>query len=196
MKVVYVQPERCVGCGQCRLACAVAHSKSGSLVSSIREIPRPRPRIGVLPAREAIAFPNKCRHCDPAPCVEACMPGALFRDRETHAVRVDANRCIGCQSCAMACPFGVLRFGPDPNAPVTRSVALKCDQCSSRQAQGRLPACVEACKTGALCFEDIHRVMEKRGREAAFRATLGLGRGQGDLPDSLWAVWRRMKTSV
>jgi anaerobic carbon-monoxide dehydrogenase iron sulfur subunit len=68
MKTVVVRPERCVGCHQCALACAVAHSSAQTLAEAITLVPSPASRIhlGAGPAGEA--FPNRCRHCDPAPC--------------------------------------------------------------------------------------------------------------------------------
>jgi carbon-monoxide dehydrogenase iron sulfur subunit len=35
MKTVIVRPERCVGCLQCRLACAVEHPHAKSLAAAI-----------------------------------------------------------------------------------------------------------------------------------------------------------------
>ena len=47
MKEVVVHPERCVGCMQCMVACATAHSKTKNLFSAILETPSPKPRIHV-----------------------------------------------------------------------------------------------------------------------------------------------------
>jgi carbon-monoxide dehydrogenase iron sulfur subunit len=62
----------------------------------------------------------------------------------------------------MACPFGVLRFHPDYTAPPNKAVAVKCDNCEQRQAQGLVPACVEACKTGALTFEQLDDALKRK----------------------------------
>ena len=80
MKTVIVRPERCVGCLQCRLACAVEHSASKSLYAAISEATRPQARLRIYPGGRHLAFPNKCRHCDPAPCQEVCIAGAIKRD--------------------------------------------------------------------------------------------------------------------
>ena len=103
MKTVVIHPERCVGCMQCSVACAVAHSQSQQLYAAVFESPRTSPRIHVGAGPGALAFPNKCRHCDPAPCMQACMPRAISRDTETDAVLVNPSRCINCGMCVEVC---------------------------------------------------------------------------------------------
>jgi formate dehydrogenase iron-sulfur subunit len=60
-----------------------------------------------------------------------------------------AERCLGCRYCQIGCPFGVPTFewqnGLTP-------VIGKCWLCHSRLQEGQIPACVEACPTGALRF--------------------------------------------
>ena len=153
MKQVVVHPERCVGCMQCQVACAVAHSEAKQLVPALFESPRSRPRIHVGAGRYSEGFPNRCRHCDPAPCMLACLPGAITRVADTATVMINVDTCINCASCAMACPFGVIRYHEDRSAPAGKTVAVKCDNCLVRQREGAIPACVEACLTGALTFE-------------------------------------------
>ncbi len=171
MKTVVVRPERCVGCMQCMIACAVAHSKSKSLYEAIHETPTPKPRIHVGAGLYREAFPNRCRHCDPAPCYFACLPGAIHRSQDTATVFVDPGRCINCASCAMVCPFGVIRYHEDVFAPPGKVVAIKCDNCLQRQETGLVPACVETCKTGALIFEDLNVVMNEKTAEVSRKAS-------------------------
>ncbi len=167
MKKVVVHPERCVGCMQCMIACATAHSKSGSLFSAICEIPLPKPRVHVGVGLYGEGFPNRCRHCDPAPCMMACLPGAIYRNAEYDTVLIDPDKCINCASCAMACPFGVIRYHEDMEAMPGRTVAIKCDNCIGRQAKGLVPACVEMCKSGALTFEEPSRALKRKTDEVA-----------------------------
>jgi Fe-S-cluster-containing dehydrogenase component len=61
-------------------------------------------------------------------------------------VIVDNALCIGCRSCVLTCPYGV------PEAYLQGEQITKCDQCVHRLAEGRIPACTEACPTGALEF--------------------------------------------
>lgn len=174
MRVVFVRPERCVGCRQCELACAVAHSQSGKLVDAIFEERPPLPRIHIGVGLHGEPFPNRCRHCEPAPCQSACLPGAIQRDPKTGTVIIEAQRCIRCASCAMACPFGVIRFHDDPLLEPAKPLAHKCDNCLERQAQGKIPACVETCKAGALVFKDLNEVLSEKTHQVALTATLGL----------------------
>lgn len=174
MKVVFVRPERCVGCMQCMTACAVEHSRSKSLAGAIGEDVLSMPRIHIGAGLDGEGFPNRCRHCDPAPCLGACPTAAIARDPVTATVTVDAGRCIRCASCAMACPFGVIRFQPDVVQNPVKPIALKCDNCRERQSEGRTPACVEMCKAGALLFAELNDVLSDKTGEVARRTTLGL----------------------
>ncbi len=168
MKKVVVHPERCLGCMQCMLACATAHSESKNLFAATLETPLPKPRIHVGTGCYAEGFPNRCRHCDPAPCMFACLPGAIFRDSKTESVMIDPDKCINCASCAMACPFGVIRYHEDRTTAFPgKKIAVKCDNCISRQKQGLIPACVEVCKSGALTFEEISDAMKRKRDEVA-----------------------------
>ncbi|MFZ7127118.1 MAG: 4Fe-4S dicluster domain-containing protein [Desulfobacterales bacterium] len=173
MKQVVVHPERCVGCMQCRIACATAHSRSKILEAAVREAPLPKPRIHVGAGLFAEGFPNRCRHCHPAPCRLACLPGAIFRDADTGSVLIDPDRCINCASCAMACPFGVIRYHEDFAAPPGKVVAVKCDNCIERQEQGKIPACVEVCKSGALTFEPASEAYKRRTDEVSRSVSAG-----------------------
>jgi carbon-monoxide dehydrogenase iron sulfur subunit len=174
MKEVVVHPERCVGCMQCMPACAAAHSRSKILFMAVLETPRPRPRVHVGVGLGNEGFPNRCRHCDPAPCLLACLPGAITRSAEKNTVFIDPNRCINCASCAMACPFGVIRYHEDYSAPAGKSVAVKCDNCYERQMAGLIPACVEVCKSGALQFEERSEAMKRKTDQVARTVSAGV----------------------
>lgn len=167
MKNVIVHPERCVGCMQCMIACATAHSRTRQLFTAVMETPLPKSRVHVGAGLFNEGFPNRCRHCNPAPCMIACLAGAIFRDLETDTVLIDPDKCINCASCAMACPYGVIRFHEDFTAPPHKTVAVKCDNCDQRQANGLIPACVEVCKSGALTFEESGDAMKRKTNEVA-----------------------------
>ena len=97
MQTVFVNPERCIGCLQCELACAVEHSASQDAATAFLEVPVPRKRVHVEPGpMPTLAFPNRCRHCDPAPCLQVCPSGAITREDELGVVLVEPKRCIGC----------------------------------------------------------------------------------------------------
>ncbi len=162
MKTVFVHPERCIGCKQCEAACAVEHSQSKNLFLAVFESPTPKPRIHAEPGLTMnTSFPNKCRHCDPAPCMNVCPTGAIYRSSDyPEIVLIEARKCIACGMCAMVCPFDVISYHASSAAPEKAAVAIKCDHCIERQRQGRIPACVEACKVEALQFGEINELVK------------------------------------
>lgn len=155
MKTVIIRAERCVGCKQCVFNCASVHT---TLVPF-------KARIDVIPYEDKI-FPNKCRHCNPAPCQKVCPVEAIYRDKKFNIVLIDIEKCINCGTCAISCPFSVIRFS---KISEEQEVAFKCDQCFFRLEKGEVPACVEACKTGALIFEDLNFYLKERAKEKISR---------------------------
>lgn len=191
MLTVVVDPERCIGCLQCEFACAVEHSTSQRSWTAASELPVPRKRIHVHPGRRAnTSFPNKCRHCDPAPCIQICPTAAISRDATHDVVLVDTANCIGCAMCAMVCPFDVLTFHPVDG--IGAAVAVKCDGCIDRRGVGRVPACVDACKAGALTFGDINdsAAAGRRRQTAAIFAAM-TSEPNPTVPDHV-AAWRSL----
>jgi formate dehydrogenase iron-sulfur subunit len=99
-----------------------------------------------------------CKHCDNAPCQEACPTGALFRT-EFDTVVVQQDICNGCGYCVPACPFGVI----DLNA--FDGKAHKCTLCYDRLKVGLEPACAKACPTDSIQFgelPDLHQRAHER----------------------------------
>ncbi len=142
MKEIFVNLDRCLGCRSCQIACAVEHSTGKSLFAAVAETPGPRYRLFVERS-ESLNIPLTCRHCDPAPCLDACISGAIKRDSRGVVVQQE-DRCVGCWTCLMMCPYGVVTQKPE------QKVALKCDRCPDREA----PACVSACPTRALVYTE------------------------------------------
>lgn len=132
MLSVAVTPELCTRCGRCEVACALTRSGgSRGAGSLVRVGDGTRPTLGI------------CRHCERAPCVEACVAGAIRADPESGLVRIDGDRCVGCWGCVMECPFAAIEM---VEAPGRGWKAQKCDGCA-----GTLdPACAAWCPTGAL----------------------------------------------
>jgi carbon-monoxide dehydrogenase iron sulfur subunit len=73
----------------------------------------------------------------------------------------------------MACPFGVIRYHEDRAGPPGKVIAVKCDNCTERQAQGLVPACVEVCKCGALTFEEQQTSLKRKTDDIARRISVG-----------------------
>lgn len=196
MKTVFVRQDRCVGCRHCEIACAVEHSENKELFLTFSEDKPSHPRIHVESVDNYLSFPNRCRHCDPAPCMQVCPTRALSRDEATGSVLVSYTRCIQCSVCAMACPFGIITFQKVRELDSDREVNAKCDNCIGRLSEGRIPACAEACKTGALEFGDVNDII----RETRADLTMRLIRSQGldteisSMPENIRAFKAVMET--
>lgn len=133
-KMLMVHPDRCVGCKSCATACAFAHEGSQRLDAS---------RVHIYSFQwEGVSVPMLCQHCSDAACVTVCPTGAMHRNDVTALIELDADRCIRCRMCTMACPFGNAVYDA-----LTDSI-FKCDVC-----QGD-PACVQVCPSDALEYVD------------------------------------------
>jgi anaerobic carbon-monoxide dehydrogenase iron sulfur subunit len=168
VKRIVVEPSRCLACRTCEFACAMAHAENQDLVQAVMA-GGAQPRI-YLEAAGSLAVPLQCRHCEQAPCVQACPTGALFRADRQAPVLVDQGKCIGCEFCVQVCPFGVIRLSRDGKA------IIKCDLCDSRLTQGLEPACVASCPVRALAFEEIQEDAARTRSKAAVRFLSGEGR--------------------
>ena len=145
MKKVYVKEDVCIGCGLCEVYCRLKHSKSKDLIKAYKqETPRPMSRLRVDESG-IVSFSVRCQHCDDAPCIRACLTGALSRDPATSLVVVDEERCIGCGTCILACPLGV------PKLDISEKKMVKCDLCQGEE----LPVCVANCPNEALLYVDV-----------------------------------------
>jgi len=123
-----------------------------------------------VPAEGHFYLGTQCFQCANPPCVRVCPVGATWQEPDGITV-VDYDWCIGCRYCMAACPYWARRFNwsaPDvPAAEVNPDqhylgnrarkpgVVEKCTFCIHRTRQGRLPACVEACPTGARVFGNL-----------------------------------------
>ena len=123
-----------------------------------------------VPQKGKFYLPISCQHCENPPCVRACPTQATWKEPDGIVV-VDYNWCIGCHYCVVACPYWARRFNPVTpsipkdkfntdthylsNRPRMRGVIEKCTFCINRTRQGKLPACMEACPTGARVFGNL-----------------------------------------
>ncbi|MBE3100998.1 MAG: 4Fe-4S ferredoxin, partial [Firmicutes bacterium] len=104
MKKVYIKEEFCIGCRLCEIYCQVKHSKSKKIIKAFK---KEQPDIMSRVLVEEIghnSFAIQCRHCADAPCVEACISGAMCKNGNTGVVTCSEDKCVGCWSCIMVCP--------------------------------------------------------------------------------------------
>lgn len=168
-KLVIADPELCIGCRTCEIACVLAHAAPGAI--NTLSAATFKPRLTVV-RTATVTTAVQCRQCEDAPCVAVCPSGALvFSDR---SIQVMQARCIGCRSCVMACSFGVIELAPGEAAYPERAVVagkraevVKCDLCAQR-TEG--PACMEVCPMAAISLMDaeaLAKTMRRRREQAA-----------------------------
>jgi Fe-S-cluster-containing dehydrogenase component len=151
----------CIGCNACMAAC--------KLENDLPAGPRPIVAIHSGPLETdnglmAQHWPTTCFHCDQPACVLAC-PTEAMQKREDGLVFSDIQLCIGCQTCAVACPFGHPQLNPS-----TGKIA-KCDGCRNRVDAGLWPSCALVCPTGALSYGSAHEVVHQRRMREAVKTT-------------------------
>lgn len=166
MKEIFVRLDRCLGCHSCELACAVEHSVSKNLFAAIAEKPLPRRRLYVAYTEER-KVPLLCRHCEPAPCLDACISGAVYRDAARNVVDLKDGRCVGCWMCIMVCPYGVVGRRKEER------IAVKCGLCPDQDT----PVCVTSCPTKALVYAEAEEFTKSVRQEAATTVSRRLVRG-------------------
>jgi anaerobic carbon-monoxide dehydrogenase iron sulfur subunit len=95
------------------------------------------------------AVPLLCKQCENAPCATVCPTGAIRVDEQYGFKIVNKEKCIGCHSCMLTCPFGLISMDKSGKA------AQKCDMCIDRFEEGIEPVCVQICPRGALSLKPI-----------------------------------------
>jgi carbon-monoxide dehydrogenase iron sulfur subunit len=145
MKRIYVNEEVCIGCGLCQVFCQVEQSKSKDIIKAFKkEAPRPLPRVRVERNVE-VSFPIQCRQCTEPWCVYACLTGAMHKDTVTGMISVDMEKCVGCWTCIVACPYGAIK------QDTAQKKVLKCDLCQGED----IPVCVTNCPNEALVYGEV-----------------------------------------
>jgi electron transport protein HydN len=111
-----------------------------------------------------VSVPVQCKHCENPACLAVCRSEAI--SRPNGSVVVNGDKCIGCKSCAEACPFGAvhmvtLKFETNPEGSL-KAVANKCDLCPKEE---RGPSCVRVCPTECLRLikeEDLSNLLKNK----------------------------------
>jgi Fe-S-cluster-containing dehydrogenase component len=112
--------------------------------------------VGEFPNTETVHFPKSCLHCEDPPCVPVCPTGASYKRESDGIVLVDSEKCIGCNYCSWACPYGAREL--DENQKIMKKCTLCVDRIydETLPEQERKPACVMACPTDARLFGDVN----------------------------------------
>ena len=158
MKVFAIDLSVCNGCYCCQIACKDEHvgndwtpyakpqPDTGQFWIGLTELVR-----GQVPKVKITYVPKMCHHCDDAPCMADCKPGAIYK-RDDGMVIIDPVKCTGCKLCADTCPHDAIFFNEALN------IAQKCTGCSHLRDndpdEWPVPRCVDQCPTDALRFGD------------------------------------------
>jgi Fe-S-cluster-containing dehydrogenase component len=105
--------------------------------------------------------PVVCMHCDSPTCAEVCPADAIKKGEDGVVLSALQPRCIACNNCVLACPFGV------PKMHVDFELMMKCDMCYDRTSAGLKPMCASVCPSGALFFGTRLEIEQTRPRSAA-----------------------------
>ena len=187
--------KRCYGCYACAMACKQKNfTPPGVMWARVL-----KGETGEFPNTVRQALPVLCMHCEEPSCLEVCPTGATVQDA-SGIVEVEKEKCIGCNYCKMACPYGarymveewesyfpkgapISEYEQYANARFTEDrgvgVNTKCDFCKERIQTGNLPACVKACPANVRTFGDLDDPLSeivqliKRGRGYVLQPELG-----------------------
>jgi len=147
-KAFLIDITECVGCGSCYEACKeqnhLPQTSDDPLKDSLSD-----KTYTIVEQRGDYFVRRMCQHCEDPTCVSVCPVGA-FTKTEVGAVLYDESKCLGCRYCMQACPFQIPRYEWGSLKPRVQ----KCIMCYDRVKNGELPACAEACPTGATLFGD------------------------------------------
>jgi len=173
---------RCIGCRKCVHACVAENNQSRNPeIQYIRVLKMPNGTFDMekgdhnyasetVPEKGFFYMPVQCHQCKNPPCVKVCPVDATWQEKDGITV-IDYDWCIGCRYCEAACPYFARRFNfatpslpkdqlnPDMaylgNRPRHKGVMEKCHFCIQRTREGKYPACLEVCPTGARKFGNI-----------------------------------------
>ncbi len=91
---------RCVGCAACDIACKSENNVTEGFSWANHMIET----VGTFPNVRYRHVPTLCNHCENAPCVLNCPTTAMYKTEEGLTLH-DADKCIGCRACQVACPY-------------------------------------------------------------------------------------------
>lgn len=153
-QTMLIDTNKCVRCDECVVACADVHDGNPRFI-----------RSGVKLDNWMVA--NACMHCVDPVCLIGCPTGAIHRNTLGGTVVINDLTCIGCGTCANACPYdnihlvtisdedGVAILDPLSHQPIQK--ATKCDMCESIPTG---PSCQRACAHGALQRVDLQHLIQ------------------------------------
>ena len=203
IRTTLIDIANCIGCRACQVACKQWNEKDGEQTFLESDLGFQNPATLSARTYTLIAFHEvenpaspggaesafvmqRCLHCLEPACVSACPTTALHRQADG-PVSYDADECIGCRYCQLACPWDVPTSDWNSHAPKIS----KCTHCADRIEQplpiafngqalsgdeskrfsGSIatPACVKACPADALLYGTREEMLTEARRRIAAR---------------------------
>jgi Fe-S-cluster-containing dehydrogenase component len=168
----YFDPNECMGCSACAIACKNRHGTDEGQVDWRRV---ETVSSGTFPDYQETNVSLSCMHCEDAPCEKVCPTDAIKKRESDGIVTVDREACIGCGYCGWACPYGAPQYGDD-------GLMQKCNLCLDKgpgsgdgetskndQEEPLEPACVDECVGDALDAGPVGELVDKASDAAAER---------------------------
>ena len=148
----FIDLGRCIGCNACVQACTECDTHKGQSMIQLDFVDL---------TRSPQTVPVVCMHCDSPTCAEVCPADAIKRTADGIVQSARKARCIACNNCVLACPFGV------PKMNTRAGLMMKCDMCYDRTAEGLKPMCASVCPSGALHYGTREEIERLRPRSRA-----------------------------
>src|SRR5574340_699532 len=133
----FVDPSRCIGCNACVQGCSECDTHKGYSMIQLDVIDH---------AASPQTAPLVCMHCESPTCAEVCPSDAIKRTEDGVVQSARKPRCIACNNCVLACPFGI------PKMQTAMRLMMKCDLCYDRSSVGKKPMCATVCPSQALFY--------------------------------------------
>jgi Fe-S-cluster-containing dehydrogenase component len=146
-KLFFIDPNRCIGCQACVQACSECDTHKGHSMIHLEYVDR---------QESPQTLPVVCMHCDSPTCAEVCPADAIKRTEDGVVQSARKPRCIACNNCVLACPFGV------PKMNTRMELMMKCDMCYDRTSAGKRPMCATVCPSQALAYVSPETISRER----------------------------------
>ena len=110
-KSIFIDTTICTACRGCQVACKQWHDLPAEKTQNMGNYQNPQDltsatyklvkmtEIEINNRLQWLFFPDQCRHCEDAPCVEVCPTKATSRENIEQPVLIKQELCIGCRWC-------------------------------------------------------------------------------------------------